>query len=79
MRGRGARTVFGRHGYKELKDLYHHGYAGSLKSVIEALLNGEVTGEARVLLSSAKLVALRKPNGKLRPIAMGDARYASWR
>merc|ERR1712035_61418 len=40
---------------------------------MEALLNGEVTGEARVLLSSAKLVALRKPNGKLRPIAMGDA------
>ena len=31
------------------------------------------TGEARALLSSAKLVALRKPNGKLRPIAMGDA------
>jgi hypothetical protein len=58
-------------GYKELKDLYHHGYAGSLQSVMEALLNGKVTGEARVLLSSAKLVALRKPNGKLRPIARG--------
>ena len=36
-------------------------------------LNGEATGEARVLLSSTKLVALCKPNGKLRPIAMGDA------
>ena len=60
-------------GYKEIKDLYHHGYAGTLKLVMEALLNGEATGEARALLSSAKLVALRKPNGKLRPIAMGDA------
>ena len=55
------------------RDLFHHGYAGTLKLVMEALLNGEATGEARVLLSSAKLVALRKPNGKLRPIAMGDA------
>ena len=41
--------------------------------MMEALLNGEASGEARVLLSSARLVALRKPNGKLRPIAMGDA------
>ena len=30
-------------GYKELKDLYHHGYAGSLKLMAEALLNGEAT------------------------------------
>jgi len=42
-------------GYKEIKDLYHHGYAGTLKLVMEALLNNEATGEARVLLSSAKL------------------------
>ena len=34
-------------GYKEIKDLYHHGYAGTLKLVMEALLNGEATGEAR--------------------------------
>ena len=40
---------------------------------MELLVNGEVNGEARKMLCSTKLVALSKPNGKLRPIAMGDA------
>ena len=45
-------------GYKEIKDLYHHGHGDTLKEVMEVLLNGELSGDARALLSSAKLVAL---------------------
>jgi hypothetical protein len=60
-------------GYATIKDLLRFGYEDTLKATFESILNADLQGETRVLLRSAKLVALLKPNGKVRPIAMGDS------
>ena len=59
--------------FETIQSIFNHDDAELLTGVVERLLNGETSEAARSFLTAAKLVALRKPNGKIRPIAMGDA------
>ena len=46
-----------------------------LASLTRDIINGALTGRSRELLLSSVLIAARKSNGGLRPIAMGEAFY----
>jgi hypothetical protein len=70
-KGRAAGLSIGT--FETIQSIYHHDGAELLTGVVERLLNGEASAAARSFLTAAKLVALRKPNGKIRPIAVGDA------
>ena len=70
-KGRAAGLSIGT--FETIQSIFNHDGAALLTGVVERLLNGETSAAARSFLTAAKLVALRKPNLKIRPIAMGDA------
>ena len=70
-KGRAAGLSIGT--FETIQSIFNHDGAALLTGVAERLLNGETSAAARSFLTAAKLVALRKPNLKIRPIAMGDA------
>jgi hypothetical protein len=49
--------------------------ANGLKCITQDIANGLFTGEVRDRLLASRLIPLRKPNGDIRPIAIGEVLY----
>eukprot|EP00966_Prymnesium_polylepis_P309494 7151274-Prymnesium_polylepis.1 len=58
--------------FEELADLVAHGYGDAVYAIVSMLNEGSMHPDVWDVLKPSELLALRKPNGKPRPIAMGD-------
>jgi hypothetical protein len=58
--------------FEELVELVEYGHGDTLYAIVCMLNDGTLHPDAWDVLEPSALIALRKPNGKARPIAMGD-------
>ena len=58
--------------FEELVGLVEHGYGDAAYAIVSMLNDGTMHPDVWDVLEPSAIIALRKPNGKPRPIAMGD-------
>ena len=58
--------------FEELVGLVEYGYGDAVYAIVSMLNDGTMHPDVWDVLEPSAIIALRKPNGKPRPIAMGD-------